>query len=208
MRRVAADHAAERDDAREAPRLREGHRRERQLERAGDGHHRDRAGVDAAGLELLERRVEQASGDLAVEPADDDPDRAAPAARLAFEDGVAGRDLELARGVLRARLDRLGGRFGRERPGRGRLLDDCRLVGQLGRIGRLGSGRGRCERLVGVGLGRLLGRLVDGRRGPALEDVLAGLLEVVALARPPRALVARPLKVAHPSVLSQVSSGP
>ena len=59
VRRVAADHAAERDDAGEPPRLRERHRRERQLEGARDGHHGDRALLDAARVELVERGLEQ-----------------------------------------------------------------------------------------------------------------------------------------------------
>ena len=59
VRRVAADDAAERDDAGEAARLRERHGGERQLERARHGHHGDRVACDAAGLELRERRLEQ-----------------------------------------------------------------------------------------------------------------------------------------------------
>ena len=100
VRRVAADHAAERDDAGVAARLRERHRRERQLERPRHRHDRDRVARDPGLLELRERAVEQPGRDGAVEAADDDPDRAARPLRLALEDAVAVRHGELALGVL------------------------------------------------------------------------------------------------------------
>ena len=55
VRRVAADHAAQGDDARVAAGLRERHRRDRQLERSRHGHDRDRVARDAGLLELRER---------------------------------------------------------------------------------------------------------------------------------------------------------
>src|SRR5215207_240730 len=109
VRRIAADDAAECDDARVAARLRQRHRRYRQLERAGDGHHRDRIARDARRVELSERSLEQLARDSAVESADDDADGAAPALRLPGEDAVAVGDAELAGGVL-GRI-RLGGLF-------------------------------------------------------------------------------------------------
>ena len=102
-------------------------------------------------------------------------------------------------------LDRLGERF-RRRRGEGAAE---------GRVGLRLVGRRRCVGVrVGVRLGlELLGlaglcRLVDGGCGPAFEHVLAGVLEVVALARAPRAVVGGSLPVVHSVVLSQVSSGP
>ena len=85
MRRVAPDHAAERDDAREPACLRERHRPERKLERAGHGHHRDRVTVDAAASRARRARSEQPGRDLAVEARHDDAHRAARARRLALE---------------------------------------------------------------------------------------------------------------------------
>src|SRR5206468_3359426 len=67
MRRVAADDAAERDDAGEATRLRERRRGERQLECAGYDHDRDRLLPHAGVPELGERAVEQLCRDLSVE---------------------------------------------------------------------------------------------------------------------------------------------
>src|SRR5207253_6718532 len=58
---------SERDDARVAARLRERHRRERELEGARHRHDRDGILRDARAAELLERRLEQPRGDLAVE---------------------------------------------------------------------------------------------------------------------------------------------
>src|SRR5215210_6435323 len=97
---VAADDAAESDDAGVAARLRERHRGDRQLERARDGHDRDRVAADAGRIELRERALEQLRGDGAVEAADDDPDRTPAALGAALEDAVPVGDAELARGVL------------------------------------------------------------------------------------------------------------
>ena len=72
VRRLPADDAAERDDAREAAGLRERERRQRQLERPGDGHDRDGVVLDVAVAERLQRVLEQGRRDVAVEPADDD----------------------------------------------------------------------------------------------------------------------------------------
>src|ERR1700674_5322494 len=63
MGRLAADHAAERDDARVPAGLREGHRRQRELERAGHRHDRDRLPFDPGPLELLARRRQQPRSD-------------------------------------------------------------------------------------------------------------------------------------------------
>src|ERR671911_55925 len=109
VRRIAADDAAECDDARVAARLRQCHRRDRQLERAGDGHHRDRIARDARRVELSERSLEQLARDGAVEAADDDADGATPALGSPCEDAVPIGDAELAGGVL-GRI-RLGGLF-------------------------------------------------------------------------------------------------
>ena len=91
MWRVAADHAAERDDAGEPAGLRERHRSDRQLEGARHGHHGDRVGPDAARAELVEGGLEQPAGDVAVEAADDDPDGTSPPLGLSLEDGIPGR---------------------------------------------------------------------------------------------------------------------
>ena len=64
---LAADDAAERDDAREAAGLRERERGERQLERPGHGHDGHGLARDTRPVELLEGRREQAGRDLAVE---------------------------------------------------------------------------------------------------------------------------------------------
>ena len=77
VRRVAADDAAESDDAGVAAGLRERHRRERQLEGAGHRHDRDRIAGTPAALERAERALEQPVRDVAVEAGDDDADRAA-----------------------------------------------------------------------------------------------------------------------------------
>ena len=77
VRRLAADHGAERDDARVAARLRERHRRERQLERPGNGHDRDRLAAHARPLELVQRPGQQLARELTVEAPDDDADGAA-----------------------------------------------------------------------------------------------------------------------------------
>ncbi len=58
VRRLAADHAAERDHAGVAAGLRERHRGERELERAGNRHDHDRVARDTDLLELLERTLE------------------------------------------------------------------------------------------------------------------------------------------------------
>jgi hypothetical protein len=140
VRRVALDHAAEGDDAGVASRLRERHRGDRQLERARDGHHRDRVACDAGFLELRERAFEQPRGDGAVEAADDDADGAAAALRPAFEHAVPLGHAEVARRVLAADVVAVGNYL-------------------LGLAGHLGLGR----------LVLLAGRVLDLRRvRPAL----------------------------------------
>src|SRR5215213_101118 len=152
VRRVAADDAAEGDDAGVTARLRERHRRDRKLERARDRHDRDRVPGDAEGLELRERPLEQPAGDVAVEAADDDPDSAPAALCAPFEDAVAVRHGEVAGGVLP--------RFGVGL----RLLDDDRLVDLL-ELHFLQLGRAlRLRRLL-----LLVRRILERRRlGPAV----------------------------------------
>src|SRR5262249_8380676 len=85
VRRVTADDATERDDAREATRLREGSRGQRQLERARYDHDRDRVLAYSCLGELRERTVEELARDAAVEPRDDHADGTAAALGAAFE---------------------------------------------------------------------------------------------------------------------------
>jgi len=96
VRRVAADDAAERDDACEAATLRERHCAEWKLEGPGNLHHGDGLADDTGPLELLEGALEQPVRDVAVEPADDDADRAAAAVRGAGDHAVAVRHGQLA----------------------------------------------------------------------------------------------------------------
>src|SRR5204863_2383845 len=84
MRGLAAYDRPERDDARVTTCLRERHRRERQLERARHRQHRDPVVRDARRLERLERPAQELVRDAAVEPRDDDADRAAVAERRAL----------------------------------------------------------------------------------------------------------------------------
>ena len=106
VRRLAADHAAESDDAGVAARLRKRHRAERQLERARHGHHRDRLLCDPGLLELGERRREQPVHDLAVEARDDDADAATRVPRLALEQVDVVGNVEVARRVLPGEAER------------------------------------------------------------------------------------------------------
>ena len=103
MGRLAAHDAAERDHARVAARLCERHRADRQLERAGNRHHRDPLFGHARRSERFESRLEQQVRDLAVEARDHDADRAVRAGRRALEDGDVVRDLELAGNMPRRR---------------------------------------------------------------------------------------------------------
>ena len=103
MRRLTPNHAAERDHTGIAARLRERHRRQRQLERSRYRHDRDRVGRDARLFELLERALKQIVRDLAVEAADDDADRAAPADGRTLQQGVPVRNVQLAHRVLDGR---------------------------------------------------------------------------------------------------------
>src|SRR5579884_1198372 len=102
VRRLAAHDRAERHDARVAPRLRERHRRERQLERARHGDDGDPLRRHAGLLERLERAREHAVRQPAVEARDDDRDRAPVAARVPFDHRVAGGHVDLALDVLDA----------------------------------------------------------------------------------------------------------
>ena len=63
VRRVATNDAAECDDAREAPRLREACCRKRQLERSGNDHDRDGLLPHAGRFELYERAARPGRGD-------------------------------------------------------------------------------------------------------------------------------------------------
>src|SRR5215211_201227 len=101
VRRLAADHAPERDNAGVLPGLRECDRRDRQLEGARDGDDRDRLALDAGLLELVQRALEQPARDSAVELGHDDADGLAAATLRAGEHLVAGRNLELTRCVFR-----------------------------------------------------------------------------------------------------------
>jgi hypothetical protein len=105
VRGLAADHAAERDEAREAPGLRERERGERKLERSGyrnDGHGLPR---DARPFELFEGRREQAGRDLAVELRDEHGNAATPADRRTLEHLHAVWQVERALGVLFRRTE-------------------------------------------------------------------------------------------------------
>ena len=122
--RLAPDHAAERDDAGVAARLRERHRAEGKLERARDGHDRDELAADAGALELGDGGLEQLVRDVAVEACRDDADAAAAAERRAFEHRDAVGDVEVAGGVAREPKHRLGLRLRRSLGvGRRRVLD-------------------------------------------------------------------------------------
>ena len=135
MRRLTADHTAERDDARVPARLRESHRRQRKLEGSRDGHDHDRLARHADLLQLGERSLEQAIGDLAVVAADDDPDRAA-AVGASAESAVALGNTKLAFGVLVRGFRR---RRGRPESGNLTVLRSVgRRLGRLGRLRRLG----------------------------------------------------------------------
>jgi hypothetical protein len=123
MRRLAADDGAESDDARIAARLRECHRGQRQLERAGHGDDRHGLPPDACPLELVQRAREQLARDPAVEARDNDPDRPPGAARIALDHAVAVRNAQLAARVL-------GGRRARKLV----LLGGKLLVGLAGRL--------------------------------------------------------------------------
>src|SRR5436309_1802261 len=79
-----------------AARLREGHRAERQLERAGDRHDGDVLAVDARAAELGERRLEQAIGYIAVEARQHDRDALPRSLRRALEEIDAVRNVERA----------------------------------------------------------------------------------------------------------------
>ncbi len=153
MRRVAADDDAEGEHAGVAPRPRECHRAERQLEGAGHLHHVDAGAVDAGLLEELERAGEELRGQLAVEARDDDPDGATGSVRGAGEDADSGGDVEVARRVL-LRDTRLGLGSEPERP-----------TGQIGGCGLVGLGLRRLEVRLGLRYGFAPGpaRLV--RRG-------------------------------------------
>ncbi len=161
VRRVAADHAAERDDAGETARLREGHGRQRQFERSGHGHHGDGVARDAERIELGQCGFEQSCRDVAVESRHDDADGAALADRGTLEDRIARRQGQLARGVLHR--------------GRDMVRERRWSVGQI--LGRLGE-----IRVIGVGDGHSRGRLafeaLDRALGPPVEDVLARGVEV------------------------------
>ena len=100
VRRLAADHAAERDHAGVAPRLRERHRRERELERARHGHDENASRATPASSSSASARVEQPVRDLAVEAADDDRDGAPVPVRSALEHARSRRDAKLAGRVL------------------------------------------------------------------------------------------------------------
>ena len=142
MRRLAADDRAERDDAGVAARLRERHRGQGQLESTRHGQHRDPLVRDAGGLERLQRTPQEQVRDAAVEPGDDDADRAPLAERRAFEHRVAVGDVDLAPDVLDADVGR-------------NVLDHRRRVGgrpTLERVAVLGGlglrlGLGRCLHL-------------------------------------------------------------
>ena len=164
VRRLAAHDRAERDDAGVAARLRERHRRERQLERARNRHDRDGVTADP-GRSSASSAGRAAPGDLAVEARDDDGDRAPVAARLALEHGVAVGDVQVAR----PRAPGCAGSGARPpRPGR-RPLRQARARARLG----LGLSLG-----LGLGLGDPVGVGV-------LPDVLAPLL-LRLLVRPSR----------------------
>ena len=97
---LAANHAAEGDDARVAAGLGEGHRAERQLERPGtviDGHG---VAADADLVELGERRLEQQFVTSPLKRARDDADAAAGRPRLALEEVDVVRNVQLAGRVL------------------------------------------------------------------------------------------------------------
>ncbi len=102
MRRLAPDDRAERDDAGIAPRLRERHRGERQLERARNGHHRHGVRLDAGLLGRLERSRKHAVRQAAVEARDDDRERPPVTGRRSLEDRVAVGNVDLAAHVLDA----------------------------------------------------------------------------------------------------------
>ena len=100
VRRVAADHAAESDDAGVAPGLCKRHRAERELEGARDRHDVDPL-LRHSGLgQRLKGALEESGRDVAVEAADDDADRAVRAVRRAGDDADSLRDAELSRRVL------------------------------------------------------------------------------------------------------------
>src|SRR5439155_17052179 len=84
-----------------APRLRESHRRQWQLEGSGDRHDGDGFPADSRPLELVKGPGEQLAGDLPVEAAHDDSDRPARTGGLALDHAVAVRDPQLAGRVLR-----------------------------------------------------------------------------------------------------------
>jgi hypothetical protein len=86
VRRLPANDAAERDDTRVAARLRERHRRERQLECPGHGHDGDRLPADARRIELAERGIQEPVRDLAVVTRRHDCNAAPRAVGLALDD--------------------------------------------------------------------------------------------------------------------------
>src|SRR6185295_16143868 len=97
VRRVAADDAAERDDAGVAPRLCKCHRAERELEGARDRHDIDPL-LRHSGLgQRLKGALQESRRDVTVEAADDDADPAVRAVRRARDDAHSLRDAELSR---------------------------------------------------------------------------------------------------------------
>ena len=100
MRRLTANDATQSHHACEPARLRESHRRERQLEGTRNRHDRDRLAPHAGLVELPQRRLEQLVRDLAVEPRGDDGDATPCPVGLPFNDVDVVRDVELAVGVL------------------------------------------------------------------------------------------------------------
>ena len=86
MRRVAADHAAERHDRVEAAAAGEAAHRHRQLEGAGHAHHRQLARLTAALEPGGLRSLEKTRDDEIVEARRDDRHLASARVRLAFDD--------------------------------------------------------------------------------------------------------------------------
>jgi hypothetical protein len=117
--RLAADHAAEGDHAGVAAGLRERHRGERELERAGDGDDGHRVAVDACLRKLVERGLQQPPRDLAVEPRDHHGDAAPGPIRLSGEHAIPLGNVEYSGRVLRALVG----------PGRQLVLGGKRLRG-------------------------------------------------------------------------------
>ena len=179
---LAANHAAEGDDAGVAAGLRERHGTERKLERAGHGHDGHGLAADADRVELGERRLEQPVRHVAVEACCDDADAAPGRARLALEQVDVVGNVQLA------------GRVARE-PERGlcvvelvrrRVVVIAELVGLV------------FELVVVIGLVELV--VVELGRGARHVFVAADDLVVVV------ALVAGPgLRCAHSSSNSNVS---